>query len=106
MTPGLSNIRCHERPYFLKLVNRQIRHQATHKVGCQPGDCMWSQARSQTFLWGGQIGQILGTFMIMRGLSCNRVEFGHLGGGGQPPPRLRAWVTLIFLMGFVWVCMV
>ena len=44
------------------------------------------QARSQTFLWGGggggQIGQIWGPFMITRGLSCDRVEFGHLGGGG------------------------
>ena len=23
---------------FYKLANQQIRHQATHKVGCQPGD--------------------------------------------------------------------
>ena len=51
------------------------------------------QARSQTLLWGGgQIGQIWGPFMITRGLSCDRVEFGHLGGGGgsddppDPPP--------------------
>ena len=51
------------------------------------------QARSQTFLWGGQIGQILGPFMITRGLSCDRVEFGHLGGGQMTPltsPWLRA----------------
>ena len=27
---------------FSKLTNHQIRHQATHKVGCQPGDCIWS----------------------------------------------------------------
>ena len=39
------------------------------------------QAHSQTFLWGGQIGQIWGPFMITRGLSCDRVEFGHFGGG-------------------------
>ena len=44
-----------------------------------------SQARSQTFLWGGQIGQILGPFMIMRGLSCDRVGFGHFGGGHMTP---------------------
>ena len=26
-----------------KLATQQIRHQATHKVGCQPGDfCIWS----------------------------------------------------------------
>ena len=25
----------------------------------------------------GQIGQILGPFMIMRGLSCDHVVFGH-----------------------------
>ena len=27
---------------FSKLANHQIRHQATHKVGCQLGDCIWS----------------------------------------------------------------
>ena len=27
---------------FSKLAIHQIRHQATHKVGCQPGDCIWS----------------------------------------------------------------
>ena len=27
---------------FSKLVNHKIKHQATHKVGCQPGDCIWS----------------------------------------------------------------
>ena len=40
MTPGLSkDIQCHVWPYFLEArANQQIRHQATHKVGCQPGD--------------------------------------------------------------------
>ena len=43
MTPGLSkDIRCHVWPYFSKLAIHQIRHQATHKVGCQPGDCIFS----------------------------------------------------------------
>ena len=27
---------------FSKLANHQIRHKATQKVGCQPGDCIWS----------------------------------------------------------------
>ena len=27
---------------FSKLAHHQIRHQATHKLECQPGDCMWS----------------------------------------------------------------
>ena len=27
---------------FLKLANHQIRNQATHKVGCQPGGFIWS----------------------------------------------------------------
>ena len=27
---------------FSKLASHQIKHQATHKVDCQPGDCMWS----------------------------------------------------------------
>ena len=52
------------------------------------------QARSQTFLWGGggggggQTGHILGPFMITRGLSCDRVGFGHFGGvrGHLTPP--------------------
>ena len=48
---------------------------------------------ARLFCGGGQIGQILGPFMITRGLSCDRVGFGHffLGGGGSddlpdPPP--------------------
>ena len=56
----------------------------------QLANCMYSivvmQARSQTFFGGGQIGQIWGPFMITRGLSCDRVEFGHFGGGGQMTP--------------------
>ena len=48
-----------------------------------------SQARSQTFYFfgqgekggGGGIGQIFGSFMITRGLSCDRIGFGHLGEG-------------------------
>ena len=27
---------------FSKFAIHQIRHQATHKVGCQPGDYIWS----------------------------------------------------------------
>ena len=27
---------------FSRLANHQVRHQATHKVGCHPGDCIWS----------------------------------------------------------------
>ena len=27
---------------FSELANHQIKHQATHKVGYQPGDCIWS----------------------------------------------------------------
>ena len=43
MTPGLSkDIPHHVWPYLFKLVNHKIRHQVTHKVGCQPGDCIWS----------------------------------------------------------------
>ena len=54
---------------------------------------MWIQARSQTFLWGGcgwgkggQSGQILGHFMITRGLSCDRVGLGHFFLTPPPPP--------------------
>ena len=46
---------------------------------------------------GGQIGQILGPFMITRGLSCDRVGFGHFGrgrgqGGHLTPPRPATWL--------------
>ena len=27
---------------FSELANQQIKHQGTHEVGCQPGDCIWS----------------------------------------------------------------
>ena len=40
---------------------------------------------------GGQIGQIWGPFMITRGLSCDRVEFGHFGGG-QMTPLTPPWL--------------
>ena len=41
---------------------------------------------ARLFCGGGQIGQILGPFMITGGLSCDRVEFGHFGGGQMTPP--------------------
>ena len=34
------DMQCHVWPYFFELVNHQIRHQGTHKVGCQLGDCI------------------------------------------------------------------
>ena len=34
-----------------KFANHQIRHQVTHKVGCQPGDCIWSLELPQGFVW-------------------------------------------------------
>ena len=40
---------------------------------------------ARLFCGGGQIGQIWGPFMITRGLSCDRVEFGHFGGGQMTP---------------------
>ena len=40
---------------------------------------------ARLFCGGGQIGQILGPFMITGGLSCDRVEFGHFGGGQMTP---------------------
>ena len=40
---------------FSKLANHQIRHQATHKVGCQPGDCIWS-LQSSTGVCVGMYG--------------------------------------------------
>ena len=53
---------------------------------------------------GGQIGQILGPFMITRGLSCNRIGFGHFGGSQMtpltppPPPRLQACIQSVLIM--------
>ena len=41
---------------------------------------------ARLFCGGGQIGQILGPFMITGRLSCDRVEFGHFGGGSDDPP--------------------
>ena len=53
MTIGLSkDIRCHVWPYFSKLAKKQIRQQASHKVVCQPGDCLWSHFNlPQGFVW-------------------------------------------------------
>ena len=53
MTPGLSKeIWCHVWNNFSKLVNHQTRHQATHKMGCQPGDCIWSLQSSSGVCMG------------------------------------------------------
>ena len=45
MIPGLSkDIRCHMTMFLLNFANHQIRHQATHKVGCLPDDSSWSRS--------------------------------------------------------------
>ena len=54
MTPGLISVRtfsvmCDH--IFSKLANHQISHQATHKLGCQPGDCIWSLLSYSGFVW-------------------------------------------------------
>ena len=36
------DIRCHVWSYFSKLQITKSENQATHKVGCHPGDCIWS----------------------------------------------------------------
>ena len=36
---------------FSKFANHQIRDQATHKVGCQHGDCLWSLMLLRGFMW-------------------------------------------------------
>ena len=42
MTPGLSkDIQCHVWPYFFLTYKCQIKHQATHKMGCQPVFFFW-----------------------------------------------------------------
>ena len=68
---------------FLKSANHQIRHQATHKVGCQPGDCTWSLG--------------LNIFYSSQDMINDQTEqkamFSPLHGHFYLPP------------GFVWVCM-
>ena len=79
-----------------------------------PHECTYKddilQARSQAFLCvcvvgRGQIGQILGPFMITRGLCCDRVGFGHFGkegggggGGGSddPPLPTQSYLTTCY----------
>ena len=46
---------------FGMLANHRVRHQATHKVDCQPGDCRWSLYH----LWG-----LFFSHMIWIGLCC------------------------------------
>ena len=61
--------------------------------------CSFTRPVARLFRGGGQIGQILGPFMITGGLSCDRVEFGHFGGGQMtpltPPPWLRACLLIL-----------
>ena len=49
---------------------------------------------------GGQIGQILEPIIIMCGLSCDRVGFGHFGAGQMTPltPHLpQLWACMIYI---------
>ena len=105
---------------FVKVIMLKRSFLLEHYVS----NSLWNiQARSQTFLCvcvcmlggrgggrGRQIGQILGPFMIMRGLSWIALDLAIFfcvcvcGGGGRggrwpswprpPPPRLRAWYIL------------
>ena len=45
----------------------QIRHQATHKMGCQPGVCMWSLQYSS----GVQVGIYGLTYSLMTPEGCS-----------------------------------
>ena len=75
MTPGLSkDIQGHVHHTFSKVANHQTRHQATHKVGCQPGDC------------------IMVTLIFLRGL-CGYV-WANIPGHSLYHPR---GVTLVLL---------
>ena len=47
----LFDIRCHDHT-FAKLAYHQIRHQATHKDGYQPDDCIWSLYSSSRVCMG------------------------------------------------------
>ena len=70
MTPGLSkDIRCHVWPYFFKTCKCQIRHQATHKMGCQPGVCIWSLQYSSG-VWVGIYG-LTYSLMTPEGCQCH-----------------------------------
>ena len=54
---------------FSELANHQIRHQATHKVGCQPGDCVLS-------LWSSS-GVCVGMYGLTHSLYHPRGAFDH-----------------------------
>ena len=49
MTPSLRTFGVMYDHTFYKQV--QIKHQATHKVGCQPGDSAYGQFNLSIFLW-------------------------------------------------------
>ena len=53
MTLGLNmDIQCYVWTIlFPILANHQIRHQASHREGCQPGNCRWSLYLPRGFVW-------------------------------------------------------
>ena len=66
---------------FLKLANHQIRHQATHKVGCQTGDCIWSLYSSS----GVCVGIYGLTYSLYRPRESQEHEMrGSRGHGFEP----------------------
>ena len=44
--------------HFSMLATHQLRHQATRKVGCQPGDCKWWTLKSSSGVCVGMYGLI------------------------------------------------
>ena len=62
---------------FSKLANHQSRHQATHKVGCQPGDCI-----------------IMATSIFLKGL-CRYVWVNMLIYHSRGDPTFRRGTVLV-----------
>ena len=53
---------------FSKIANHQIKPWATHIVGCQPGDCVWSLQFSSEVCVGIYSCDITAVFGLLRDL--------------------------------------
>ena len=87
---------------FSRLANHQIRIQAVNKVGCQPGDCIWS-LQSSSGVCVGMYG--LTYFITFEGLSDQNWSWIQQNFSKKQSP-LRMWlefsaVILCYFLGII-----
>ena len=64
--------------HFSVLANHQVRHQATHNVGCQPGDCRGPVNLPQGFVWTCIMYELTYSLYHTCGRAPKKVPWGYM----------------------------